>query len=76
VTHSGGGVGGHGELCLRHLPLPTQYSAANWPLRHVALSADGLDVAVSLLGDAKDSMGDAKSSLGDARSSLGDAKSC
>jgi hypothetical protein len=40
-------VGGDGELCLRHLPLPASYGAANWPLRHVALSADGRDVAVA-----------------------------
>lgn len=40
-------MGGDGELCLRHLPLPASYGAANWPLRHVALSADGRDVAVA-----------------------------
>lgn len=32
---------------VQHLRPPAAYLAANWPLRHAALSADGADVAVA-----------------------------
>lgn len=35
------------DLGVVHLRLPAQYLAANWPLSHAALSADGMDIAVS-----------------------------
>jgi hypothetical protein len=44
----GGGRGGKGsDLTVTHIPLPQSYMAANWPVRHVALSASGGDVAVA-----------------------------
>jgi len=52
AAESGGGGGGRAppqaaDLGVVHLRLPAQYLAANWPLSHAALSADGMDIAVS-----------------------------
>ena len=35
------------DLGVVHLQLPAPYLAANWPLSHAALSADGMDIAVA-----------------------------
>ena len=43
----GGGSGGGDGLTARHVLLPPSYLTPNWPLRHVAMSADGQDVAAA-----------------------------
>lgn len=35
------------DLGVVHLQPPAPYVAANWPLSHAALSADGMDIAVA-----------------------------
>jgi len=36
-----------GNLQVRHLLVPQSYIASNWPVRHVACSEDGADIAVA-----------------------------
>ena len=44
---SGNRGGPRRDLVVHHIKPPHQYLAANWPLRHAALSANGLDIAVA-----------------------------
>lgn len=50
VATVGGGAGSSNPdsgMTVRHVLLPQAYAAPNWPLRHVAISEDGQDVAAA-----------------------------